>query len=170
MRTPQELRQAVDSMFRIRAVESPPDASGSRRIWHRGTGGAELFTVVDAQGLVLRQELTLFEELVRWDREHGFQRSEAQPVRAEGVASLGRAAGALESYGGADRFLRHLKDRVVAEVRGAPAPPRSRRERPGRPPRSGARSWLQPRWPLALVGLAAALAGSTLAWWLVGRR
>jgi hypothetical protein len=129
MRSPQELKQAVDSLFRIRAVESPPDAAGSRRIWHRGTAGAELFTEVDAQGRVVRQELTLFEELVRWDREHGFRRGEVEVQRAEapvkpepldGAARLGRAAGALEGYGGQDRFLQHLREHVVAEVRGSP--------------------------------------------------
>jgi hypothetical protein len=155
-------------MFRNRAVESPADATGSRRIWHRGTGGAELLTEVDARGRVLRQELTIFDDVVRWHRDRGFERAGLEVSGAAPGGGLTRAAGALEAYAGQDRFLQHLKDQVATEVHGAPrrdgGPPASGLSRP----RPGA-TRLGPGWPVvvALAGLALAAA---LLWLLLETR
>jgi hypothetical protein len=166
MRSPQELQRAVDSMVRMRAVESPPDASGSRRIWHHGASGAELLTEIDARGRVLRQELTMFDEVVRWDRDQGFERAglAVSAATAAPGGGLNRAAGALAAYAGQDRFLQHLKDQLAAEVRGGPAPAAG-------PPAQGpvgARPWtsrLARGRPVALALAGIALAAVLL--WLL---
>jgi hypothetical protein len=114
-REPEELKAAVDSMFRIRAVESPPDANGTRTIWHRGTRGAELVTQVDAAGRVARQDFTLFDELLQWERETGFRSAAVEVGGTDGAPvteRLARAATALAGYSGHDRFLLHLRDRL----------------------------------------------------------
>jgi hypothetical protein len=72
-RTELERIAAMESMYRFRAVESPPDAQGRRTIWHRGAKGAELVSDIDAEGRVVRHELTLFDDRLRWERETGFQ-------------------------------------------------------------------------------------------------
>jgi hypothetical protein len=148
----EELRRAVDSMFRIRAVESPPDASGSRRIWHRGTSGAELFTEVDGRGKVARQEFTLFEEVLRWDHEHGFQRS---------AVELGRVAAVLQPYGGADRFILHLKERAIEQARPVPL---GMDVAPGRPEAKSALEGSPGRTRGLRVAVALAGLGAIVAW------
>ncbi len=180
-RNPEELKAAVDSMFRIRAVESPPDAGGNRRIWHRGTRGAELVTEVDAQGRVKAQEFTLFEEHVRWERETGViavveAQAAGTPVAPAGpkltfdapdaTERVSRAARALEGYGGHDRFLLHLRDHLAAEARGSTTPedPATRATPimlPRQPPRA-------PTLPLPLLialGLLLASLGVVLLFW-----
>ncbi len=117
-------------MYRIRAVESPPDEKGARTIWHRGTSGAELVSWVDAAGHVTRQELSLFEETITWDRSLGLQTGvtkegdgskamkpsdamivdDASAVRLERV---GRARAALAEYTGDDKFIAHLRQIVT---------------------------------------------------------
>jgi hypothetical protein len=144
MRSREQLQSAVDAMFRMRAVESPPDAAGQRRIWHRGAG-AELLTEVDGRWQVLRQELTVFEEeTVRWSRERGFASPPAD------------ALGALERYAGQDRFLQHLRDQASRELQRSQPGTASGPTRTAGP---GSRTWL---WP-ALVGLGTAVA-TALAW------
>ncbi|MEW6430346.1 MAG: hypothetical protein AB1730_02455 [Myxococcota bacterium] len=125
---------AVEAMYRIRAVESPPDASGRRTIWHRGSKGAALVSEVDGEGSVLRQELTLFDEQLTWERDRGF-RGGAGAVKEGGAAAnpaaavlesaqgaptpmLERAAGALGGYRGEDKLIAHLRELVVAAVKG----------------------------------------------------
>jgi len=113
-------------MFRIRAVESPPDATGTRRIWHRGVRGAELVTVIDGKGQVVQHELTLFGELWRWQHPAGFRRGlEAQPPSPQLALdaddeALARLSLALDAYAGTDRFLLHFKDQLVVHARGSP--------------------------------------------------
>ena len=70
-RTPDELRTAIASMFRIRAVESPANDKGIRTVWHRGTKDAELVSELDLDGHVARHEFTLFGDVVIWERGRG---------------------------------------------------------------------------------------------------
>ncbi len=122
--SPQEVKAAVDAMFRIRAVESPADANGLRTIWHRGLRGAELVTEIDAAGKVKSQSLTLLDDQVRWERGPGFSLTAPR-------ALLERVSRALASYSGHDRFLVHLRDALSAELKGealgepAPLPERA---------------------------------------------
>lgn len=139
VRTDAELQAAVDSMFRIRAVESPPDAAGAREIWHQGAKGAELVSWVDAEGRVTRHELCVFEDVLVWERAGGVRtgwldrarvsgakpadlvNSDAGlPAKAERIQRLARA---LQGYAGEDRFILHVK-RIVETARdlGDPVP------------------------------------------------
>lgn len=134
-RSPEDLQNAVESMFRIRAVESPPDERGLRKIWHRGVRGAELVSDVDASGRVVRHELTLFDDVIAWDKGNGFttsaviapeQREQPTPSTVEpdagtSQARLERAANALKGYAGQDRFIQHVRDVLLAEF--GPASP-----------------------------------------------
>ena len=76
-RTEADLRSAIETMFRVRAVESPPDEQGARTIWHRGRKGADLLTWVDAFGRVTRQELYLFDDCLVWEKTSGVRTCEA---------------------------------------------------------------------------------------------
>lgn len=176
-RSAQDFKAAIDSMFRIRAVESPPDANGMRTIWHRGTRGAELVTQVDATGRVAKQDFTIFDELIQWDKEAGFRTALVQAVEGNPAAKastsfvpdaeviserVARAAQALGTYSGHDRFLMHLRDRLSAEGRselgGDDAPPITR----SNPVvlaelAQSAPSTVVPRLALAVALLAAAL-------------
>lgn len=115
-------------MFRIRAVESPPDAHGVKKVWHRGVRGAELVSEVDQSGRVTRHELTLFEDVLTWEKSSGLttsavvtgegERPAATDVAPDAGASkerIKRAAIALEGYRGQDRFIQHIRDVVLAE-------------------------------------------------------
>lgn len=133
-RTDEERVSAVESMFRIRAVESPPDDRGTRTIWHRGLKGAELVTDVDGTGRVTRQELSLFDDVVVWG-EAGLKTGESQtppsrrPKPSEGLtwdttggeARLDRVGKALKRYRGSDRYIQHLRDVLgVSDEAGVP--------------------------------------------------
>lgn len=107
-RTFEELGAAVESLFRVRAVESPPDEQGVRRIWHLGLRGAQLVTDLDSTGEVKGHTLTLFDEVISWD--------EAGGLSAPTPASLKRAAAGLQTYAGSDRLLQHLRGQLVAKV------------------------------------------------------
>lgn len=130
-RTADELKAAVDTMFRIRAVESPPDLRGTRKIWHRGARNAELVSEIDVTGRVLRHEFTLFDEVLRWEQGRGFSTGAVEEGGARGaeqiapdaelnVERLDRVAQALQRYEGRDRIIQHLKDLVGARSAGAP--------------------------------------------------
>src|SRR5512140_1115214 len=69
--TPEALEAAVKALYRIRAVERPADEEGLREVWHQCALGADLLTCVDAQGHVVRQELTLLEDFFRWTSRDG---------------------------------------------------------------------------------------------------
>ena len=77
-RTEAELQSAIETMFRVRAVESPPDEQGARTIWHRGHKGADMVTWVDAFGRVTRQELYLFDDCLVWEKASGVRTGESQ--------------------------------------------------------------------------------------------
>ncbi len=126
VRTDAELVAAIEAMYRIRAVESPPDAKGQRTIWHRASRNAELVSWVDADGRVVRQELMLFDDVLIWERGAelktgaivtGTGRANKpsdsmtldDSVVEERVARFGRGLGA---YGGEDRFIAHARDLV----------------------------------------------------------
>lgn len=131
VRSPEELHSAVDSMFRIRAVESPPDAGGLRKVWHRGARHAELVSEIDAAGRVARHEFSLFDDVVVWERGRGFVTGMTQ----EEASSLGsarvdfdltadaqrllRIAQALQRYVGRDRIIQHLRELVESTQEGS---------------------------------------------------
>jgi len=131
-KTDADRRSAVKSMLRIRAVESPPDASGQRTIWHRGARGAELVTQVDADGLVLRQDLTLFDEQLSWVRDQGFRAAQistgggsaANPAAAtlsavaEVAPVLARVVAALRGFKGDDKLIGHFRDAALQAAKG----------------------------------------------------
>jgi hypothetical protein len=123
-------------MFRIRAVESPPDEQGSRTIWHRGAKGADLVTYVDANGHVSRQELFLFEEYFLWERALGLktgvsmEKSGSAAAQAVGDIAfdqdavlrgkrLENAAGALAPYEGQDKLIGHIREVISAAAKGS---------------------------------------------------
>lgn len=131
VRSAEELRAAVDSMFRIRAVESPPDATGLRKVWHRGARHAELVSEIDAAGRVARHEFSLFDDVVIWERGRGFVTGVAQlegstrgaanvayDLTADGERLL-RITAALAPYAGRDRIIQHLRELVVTTQAGA---------------------------------------------------
>lgn len=134
MRTDEERVAAVESMFRIRAVESPPDEQGLRTIWHRGLKGAELVSEVDGSGRVIRQELSLFDDVVVWAE--GTLRTGQSTAPTGGKSPkpsqsltwdpaltqerVDRIARALEKYRGADRFIQHVRDLLGVRDEGPP--------------------------------------------------
>lgn len=130
VRSAEELRAAVDSMFRIRAVESPPDAAGLRKVWHRGARHAELISEIDFAGRVARHEFSLFDDVVIWERGRGFVTGMAQlEGSTRGAANVAfdlttdpervqRIAAALEPYSGRDRIIQHLRELVVTTQQG----------------------------------------------------
>jgi hypothetical protein len=148
VRSPEELHSAIEAMFRIRAVESPPDGDGHRHIWHRGARGAELVTELDGLGRIVQQDFTLFGESARWDREGGIRA--AGPDGAEG-SRLDRLRGAIAPYRGSDRFILHLR-----AVLGAEEPPAPRET----PPAAAG--------PEALAVVATASRGARWGAWAVG--
>lgn len=173
---------AVEAMFRMRAVESPPDASGVRRIWHRGRRGAELVTLVDAQGQIVQHDLTLFDDVVRWDRDRGFRHSRVEPGSIDGPADrfgqagdelLARFRDAVENYSGTDRFIQHLRELLRGSAKGllrGEGPPRSPAKQGAvavaEPVKSGDSKASQP-WLLVVLVVAGVLMslGLVALWW-----
>lgn len=112
-------------MFRIRAVESPPDDQGMRKVWHRGALNAELVSEIDHAGEVARHEFTLFDDVVVWERGRGFSTGECEGESsppgsvmvnydtANDPARMVRAASALQPYAGRDRIIQHLRELVL---------------------------------------------------------
>ncbi|WP_342378481.1 hypothetical protein NVS55_03800 [Myxococcus stipitatus] len=128
--SPETLKTAVQALSRVHAVEGPPGENGLRTVWHMGTDGAELMSQVDAEGRVRRQELTLLEDHYMWASGEGVRtgRVESDGERARPAASvvkedpqlvphrLVRAAQALGTYTGQDRYILHMQ-RVLALAR-----------------------------------------------------
>lgn len=118
-RTAEELRTAISSMFRIRAVESPASDKGIRTVWHRGTKDAELISEIDLDGHVVRHEFTLFSDVVIWERGRGLSTGAASTVARAGdkleldtgldAVRLRRVSDAIRPYNGDDRIIGHLK-------------------------------------------------------------
>lgn len=117
-------------MFRIRAVESPPDAGGLRKVWHRGARHAELVSEIDDTGRVARHEFSLFDDVVVWERGRGFVTGANQlEGSTRGAANVSfdlttdpdrmvRIATALQPYAGRDRIIQHLRELVVTTQEG----------------------------------------------------
>jgi hypothetical protein len=121
--------RAIDKMVRMKAMDTRPDDKGHRRIWHHSEVGGELISIVDDQGRVLQQELTLFEDFVLWH--HGTRiRTGSMPPRADKLGPpdgalakfdstpsrerIDRLRKAFEGYGGSDNYLIHIKHLIEA--------------------------------------------------------
>ncbi len=125
-RTTEELRSAIASMFRIRAVESPANDKGIRTVWHRGTKDAELVSEIDLDGHVVRHEFTLFTDVVIWERGRGLSTGAVSTVARAGDkleldpglddVRLRRVSDALRPYAGDDRIIAHLKNLLTAGI------------------------------------------------------
>jgi hypothetical protein len=136
-RTQQDRKLALESLFRVRAVENPPDASGEKEVWHQGTKGADLFSVVNRTGHVTRQEFVLFEDYFVWTKQGGLKTgscAEARGIKDVVAASdeiqldaeidddrVARARETLSTYGGADKYLLHLKAVISLAAAGTEA-------------------------------------------------
>jgi hypothetical protein len=130
---PRSARQsaaAVQSLFRIRAYETT-DAAGLRRVWHQGAEGADLLTWVNAEGKVIRQELTLLEDHFVWTPE-GLRTASVEDaggstataasstVRFDAQVSRERvwaAHAALLEYQGQDKYILNIR-RILAHAMG----------------------------------------------------
>lgn len=126
--SPEKLKAAVQALYRVRAVEGPPGDNGHRSVWHMCTQGAELLSLVDMEGRVQRQELTLFDDHYAWSQGEGLRTGRVEVgggVKVNPASAivhtdpqlvpgrLVRAAVALETYEGEDRYILHIK-RVLA--------------------------------------------------------
>ncbi len=134
MPTPDQVRAAVLALYRVRAVEKPPEADGMREVWHRSGSGVDLLSVVDFEGKLTQQELTFFGDVMHWSRRGGLRSgrvhdpSSREPSSSDGVRfdpvlspeRLQRAHAAVAGYDGADLYLLHLHDVLVAAVQGRP--------------------------------------------------
>jgi len=127
--SPEKLKSAVQALHRVRAVEGPPGDNGQRSVWHMCPEGAELLTLVDMEGRLQRQEFTLLEDHYVWTSGEGLKTGRVESgAKANPAAAivhtdaqlvpprLLRAALALETYGGEDRYILHMK-RVLALAR-----------------------------------------------------
>ncbi|WP_255636551.1 hypothetical protein [Hyalangium versicolor] len=129
--SPEKLKSAVQALYQVRAVEGPPGDHGQRSVWHMSTHGAELLSLVDLEGRVQRQELTLLDDHYVWTSGEGLRTGRVEPDSASKAAAaaavvhtdpqlvpgrLMRAALALETYDGEDRYILHIK-RVLALAR-----------------------------------------------------
>lgn len=148
------LKTAVQSLYRVHAVEGPPGENGLRTVWHLCPDGAELLSLVDVEGRVQRQELTLLEDHYIWASGQGVRTgsldrgannkvgSAAVVVKADPQLvpqRLLRAALAMGTYTGQDRYILHMQ-RVLALAReglelggGATVPGSSGQQRPSEP-------------------------------------
>jgi hypothetical protein len=130
MPTEEQCRDAVQALYRVRAVEKPPGPDGRREIWHKGAKGSELLSTVDAGGRLEDQELTLFYEVIAWKRATGLRtgkfindadvssRSNVMWDETASPVRLGRTRKALGSYSGKDAYLIHLRDVIDAALKG----------------------------------------------------
>jgi len=129
--SPEKLKTAVQALSRVRAVEGPPGDNGQRSVWHMCPLGAELLSLVDLEGRVQRQELTLLDDHYVWTSGEGLRTGRVEteggskPNPASAIVHtdpqlvpgrLMRAARALETYEGEDRYILHMK-RVLALAR-----------------------------------------------------
>ncbi|MCY1046426.1 hypothetical protein OV208_34295 [Corallococcus sp. bb12-1] len=128
--SPDTLKSAMQELYRARAVEGPPGENGLRTVWHLSPQGAELLSLIDDEGRVRRQELTLLDEHCIWASGQGVRtglvelgEARRPPVSTEVRADpelvphrLVRAAQALATYEGQDRYILHMQ-RVLALAR-----------------------------------------------------
>jgi hypothetical protein len=142
--SPTELKSAVESLSRIRALESEPDSSGGRTLFHRSgpaAPGVDLISRVDGDGKVERQELFFFGDYLLWTRTSGLKSGVAPTGTVEQLVTRGggpatgisfdsddavtaeRLAGvveALKGYSGDDRLIDHAKQLFVVAAEGKP--------------------------------------------------
>lgn len=130
MPTEDQCREAVQALYRVRAVEKPPGPDGRREVWHHGSKGSELLSTVDINGRLEDQEFRLFKEVLRWQR--GVVMKTGKVIRDDDVSSrdnvmwddqpspvrLTRSKKALGSYSGNDAYLIHLRDAIDAVLAG----------------------------------------------------
>jgi hypothetical protein len=130
MPTEDQCREAVQALYRVRAVEKPPGPDGRREVWHHGSRGSELLSTVDGNGRLEDQEFRLFKEILRWQR--GMIMRTGKLIRDDDVSSrdnvmwdeqpspvrLGRSKKALGTYSGDDAYLIHLRDAIEAALSG----------------------------------------------------
>ncbi len=129
--SPEKLMNAVQALHRVRAVEGPPGDNGQRTVWHMCPEGADLLTLLDMEGRLQRQELTLLEDHYVWTAGEGLKTGRVETGGGAKVnpaaaivhtddklvpARLMRAAVALETYDGEDRYILHMK-RVLSLAR-----------------------------------------------------
>ncbi len=125
----ERVKAAVLALYEARPVEGPPGDDGQRSVWHMSPQGAELLSFIDREGRVQRQELSLLGEHCVWTSGLGLrtgrveqvgavhtQASVVHPDAAPDPARMLRAALALESYQGGDRYILHIQ-RVLALAR-----------------------------------------------------
>jgi hypothetical protein len=141
--SPDKLKAAVQALAHVRAVEGPPGDNGQRPVWHMSAQGVELLSLIDPEGRVQRQEMTLLDDHYVWSSGEGLltgwvERSGSAKVNPAAATirtdpqllpfRLVRGARALAGYEGEDRYILHMK-RVLAlareglELRGEPALP-----------------------------------------------
>ena len=130
---PEQANQAVRSLARIRAVESPPGEDGLKSVWHQGAKGADLLSYVDARGHVTRQELTLLDDYYLWTSQHGLRTGyvveDGGSMAAKAAATVTldqdndptrilRGQAAMATYGGEDKYIRHTTEVLSLAARG----------------------------------------------------
>ncbi|ADO75293.1 hypothetical protein [Stigmatella aurantiaca] len=141
--SPEKLKAAVQALAHVRAVEGPPGDNGHRPVWHMSAQGVELLSLVDPEGRVQRQEMTLLDDHYVWSSGEGLltgwvERGASARVNPAAATirtdpqllpfRLVRGARALAGYEGEDRYILHMK-RVLAlareglELRGEPLVP-----------------------------------------------
>lgn len=121
--TPQALADAVNALYRIRAIEGPPDGEGNKTVWHQCALGAELVSSVNERRHVIRQELTLVRSYFTWTPEAGLATGVVLDDGPKALANAGpvvqldpaldkerlsEALAALAHYSGEDKYIRHL--------------------------------------------------------------
>jgi hypothetical protein len=173
--TPQALADAVNALYRIRAIEGPPDAEGNKTVWHQCALGAELVSTVNERRHVIRQELTLLHSYFTWTPGAGMATGVVLEDGAKAVANAGpitemdpelskerlsEALAALAHYSGEDKYIRHLlrvmalaRDGLASDddedsVTGAPVPAA------GAGSEGGSRRWLYAAAALVALGAA----------------
>ncbi len=117
-------RSSIEALYRLRAVESPPDGTGQRKVWHRGAPHTELVSYLDAEGTVTRHEFWLFDDVVFWERERGFTTGRGLAVGNAAEVEFDLAAdptrflrvlSAVQPYGGRDRILTHFGQQLIQQ-------------------------------------------------------
>lgn len=123
--------EAVKSINRIRVAERK-DPDGTRHVWHQGDD-VDLISLVDREGKLQRQELTLFEDYFVWVVNQGLRTGtvnklegsaaahSSELVKLDASISRERIAGAsqaLGAYSGADKYVLHIRYVVDQLMRG----------------------------------------------------
>jgi hypothetical protein len=166
------LAAAVNALYRIRAVEQPPDVDGFKEVWHQCAQGAELVSCVDRKGHVVRQELSLLQDYLRWTSTDGLAtgssgRAEGSKARRAGEAvildritmplKVLRAKAALAGYQGTDRYLQHIQKVLTLAADGMQSrdePTVTHIKAQGAPPPAESRRPLALWWVLGTLAVA----------------